>query len=136
MSNAALEAAIEAAWEARDGITPATKGETREVIETTLAALDSGMLRVAEKQADNSWYVNQWAKKAVLLGFRLKDMEMQAGGPQGSGWWDKVDSKSRRPAATISGRPLGSAPFRMTVAAQMARRAIGKAAAAGGADLS
>ncbi|TMV40815.1 2,3,4,5-tetrahydropyridine-2,6-dicarboxylate N-succinyltransferase, partial [Thioclava sp. BHET1] len=93
MSNAALEAAIEAAWEARDGITPATKGETREAIETTLAALDSGTLRVAEKQADNSWHVNQWAKKAVLLGFRLKDMEMQAGGPQGSGWWDKVDSK-------------------------------------------
>jgi 2,3,4,5-tetrahydropyridine-2-carboxylate N-succinyltransferase len=37
--------------------------------------------------------VRQWAKKAVLLGFRLKDMEWQSGGPQGGGWWDKVDSK-------------------------------------------
>ena len=37
--------------------------------------------------------MNQWAKKAVLLGFRIKDMEQQDGGPQGSGWWDKVDSK-------------------------------------------
>jgi 2,3,4,5-tetrahydropyridine-2-carboxylate N-succinyltransferase len=37
--------------------------------------------------------VNQWAKKAVLLGFRLKDMELQAGSPQGASWWDKVDSK-------------------------------------------
>ena len=37
--------------------------------------------------------MNQWAKKAVLLGFRLKDMAVQAGGPQGGGWWDKVDSK-------------------------------------------
>ncbi len=37
--------------------------------------------------------VNQWAKKAVLLGFRIKDMERQEGGPQGGGWWDKVDSK-------------------------------------------
>ncbi|QOL82295.1 2,3,4,5-tetrahydropyridine-2,6-dicarboxylate N-succinyltransferase [Pseudooceanicola spongiae] len=93
MSNAALETAIEAAWEARDTITPATTGETRDAIETTLAALDGGTLRVAEKQDDGSWFVNQWAKKAVLLGFRLKDMEEQSGGPQGGTWWDKVDSK-------------------------------------------
>ena len=93
MSNAQLEPAIEAAWEARDTITPATTGEQREAIEDTLNALDSGALRVAEKQADGSWHVNQWAKKAVLLGFRIKDMEIQSGGPQGSGWWDKVDSK-------------------------------------------
>jgi len=70
MSNAQLETALEAAWDARDTITPATTGETREAIEDTLNALDSGTLRVAEKQADGSWHVNQWAKKAVLLGFR------------------------------------------------------------------
>ena len=93
MTNAALETAIEAAWEGRDAITPATKGETRDAIETTLAALDAGTLRVAERQADGHWHVNQWAKKAVLLGFRLQDMEVHEGGPQGSGWWDKVDSK-------------------------------------------
>ncbi|WP_276717168.1 2,3,4,5-tetrahydropyridine-2,6-dicarboxylate N-succinyltransferase [Pseudooceanicola nitratireducens] len=93
MSNAQLEAAIEAAWEARDTISPATTGETRDAIETTLAALDSGSLRVAEKQESGDWHVNQWAKKAVLLGFRLKDMEIQTGGPQGGTWWDKVDSK-------------------------------------------
>jgi len=93
MSNAQLEAAIEAAWDARDKITPSTKGETRDAIEATLDALDSGSLRVAERGADGNWTVNQWAKKAVLLGFRLKDMEAQSGGPQGTGWWDKVDSK-------------------------------------------
>jgi len=93
MSNAQLEAAIESAWEARDTITPATKGQTRDAIEATLAALDSGSLRVAERQTDGKWHVNQWAKKAVLLGFRIKDMEVQSGGPQGGGWWDKVDSK-------------------------------------------
>ena len=93
MSNAELETAIEAAWEARDSISPATKGAERDAIEATLAALDGGGLRVAERQADGIWHVNQWAKKAVLLGFRIKDMEMQSGGPQGSGWWDKVDSK-------------------------------------------
>ena len=37
--------------------------------------------------------MNQWAKKAVLLSFRLNDMEVHPGGPQGGGWWDKVDSK-------------------------------------------
>ncbi|WP_372611909.1 2,3,4,5-tetrahydropyridine-2,6-dicarboxylate N-succinyltransferase [Aquicoccus sp.] len=93
MSNAQLEAAIEAAWDNRDQITPATKGETREAIEATLDALDNGKLRVAERGDDRTWHVNQWAKKAVLLGFRLKDMEQQSGGPQGGGWWDKVDSK-------------------------------------------
>ena len=95
MSNAQLETAIEAAWDARDTITPATTGETRDAIEATLNALDSGSLRVAERQQDGSWHVNQWAKKAVLLGFRLQDMEHQSGGPQGGGWWDKVDSKFR-----------------------------------------
>lgn len=93
MQNADLEKAIEAAWEARDGITPQTKGEQRDAIEATLNALDSGSLRVAERQSDGNWHVNQWAKKAVLLGFRIKDMEQHAGGPQGGGWWDKVDSK-------------------------------------------
>ena len=93
MSTAQLETAIEAAWETRETITPTTTGETREAIEATLTALDSGQLRVAERGADGQWQVNQWAKKAVLLGFRLKDMEQQDGGPQGGGWWDKVDSK-------------------------------------------
>jgi 2,3,4,5-tetrahydropyridine-2-carboxylate N-succinyltransferase len=93
MSNAQLEAAIEAAWDTRDTITPTTGGETREAVEATLEALDSGALRVAEKGADGHWHVNEWAKKAVLLGFRLKDMAPQPGGPQGAAWWDKVDNK-------------------------------------------
>ena len=93
MSYAQLEPAIEAAWEVRDTITVNTTGKMREAIEDTLTALDSGALRVAKKQPDGNWFVNQWAKKAVLLGFRLKDMELQAGSAQGGSWWDKVDSK-------------------------------------------
>ena len=93
MSNAQLETAIELAWEGRDAITPDTTGQTRDAIEETLAALDNGTLRVAERQENGDWHVNQWAKKAVLLGFRIKDMEPHTGGPQGSTWWDKVDSK-------------------------------------------
>ena len=93
MSQAQLETAIEAAWDKRDTITPSTTGEIRESIEHTLNALDSGTLRVAARQTDGQWFVNQWAKKAVLLGFRLKDMELQSGSAQGGSWWDKVDNK-------------------------------------------
>ena len=56
MSNAQLETAIEAAWDARDTITPATKGDTRDAIEATLAALDSGTLRVAERRDSGEWH--------------------------------------------------------------------------------
>ena len=93
MSNSELENVIEAAWNVREEITPSTTGETRKAIEATLSALDTGSLRVAEKNDKGDWIVNQWAKKAVLLGFRLKDMEVHEGGPQNSGWWDKVDNK-------------------------------------------
>ena len=91
--HAELERAIDTAWEGRDAITPETGGATRAAIETTLEALDKGALRVAERRDGGQWVVNQWAKKAVLLGFRLQDMVSQPGGPQGGGWWDKVDSK-------------------------------------------
>ncbi|QEE34270.1 2,3,4,5-tetrahydropyridine-2,6-dicarboxylate N-succinyltransferase [Octadecabacter sp. SW4] len=93
MSNAALETAIEAAWEARDGISPTTTGAVRDAIEDTLNALDSGKLRVAERRENGDWHVNQWAKKAVLLSFRLNDMETIPGGNGASTWWDKVPSK-------------------------------------------
>ena len=87
-----LEQAIETAWEARAEITPDTQGPAREAVRETLHRLDSGSLRVAEKRGAD-WHVNQWAKKAVLLSFRLNDMEEMAGGPQGTNWWDKVPSK-------------------------------------------
>ncbi len=93
MSHAALEAAIEAAWEARDTLGLSTKGETREAVEAVLEALDSGRLRVAERRADGQWHVNQWAKKAVLLSFRLNDMGLIEGSNGGGHWWDKVPSK-------------------------------------------
>lgn len=87
-----LEAAIEAAWENRDAISPATQGETREAIEAALDLLDSGAGRVAEP-VDSDWVVHQWLKKAVLLSFRINDMEIIEGGPGGAVWWDKVPSK-------------------------------------------
>ena len=76
-----FEDAIEKAWEVRETISPNTKGELRDAIDATLHSLDCGTLRVAERIDNGSWHVNQWAKKAVLLGFRIQDMEIQEGGP-------------------------------------------------------
>jgi 2,3,4,5-tetrahydropyridine-2-carboxylate N-succinyltransferase len=83
---------IDEAWEDRDRIGSATRGPVREAVETALSGLDAGRLRVAEK-IQGEWHVHQWLKKAVLLSFRLSDMTAIAGGPGGSSWWDKVDSK-------------------------------------------
>ena len=88
----ALKATIEAAWDARDGVNFATKGDVRDAVEAALMLLDSGEVRVAEP-TPNGWHVNQWLKKAVLLSFRLNDMAMIPGGAGGSSWWDKVPSK-------------------------------------------
>jgi len=92
MSPGELQATIDAAWETREGITAATRGAVREAVEAALAALDAGKLRVAERR-DGRWHVHQWLKKAVLLSFRLNDMETIAGGPGGAPWWDKIASK-------------------------------------------
>lgn len=92
MSIAALQDSINAAWDARDGVTTATKGEVREAVTEALNLLDSGEARVAVKQG-GEWLINDWLKKAVLLSFRLNDMTPIAGGPGGSAWWDKVPSK-------------------------------------------
>lgn len=88
-----LETTIETAFDNRDGVNVSTKGEVRDAVNTSLQLLDSGKVRVAEKQADGNWKVNQWLKKAVLLSFRLNDMEIVTGGPGESTWWDKVPSK-------------------------------------------
>jgi len=88
-----LQSTIDEAWEARDSISPATKGAVREAVEAAFLGLDSGEFRVAEK-AERGWRVNQWLKKAVLLSFRLNDMTTIPGGPgSDTPWWDKVPSK-------------------------------------------
>ena len=50
------------------------------MVEETIAALDRGDLRVAEKRGDE-WLVNEWVKKAILLYFRLRKMEPVELGP-------------------------------------------------------
>ena len=97
MTDASLQTLIERAFEERAKISPQTTGDVRDAVERALDLLDSGKARVAEKipgaTGPNSWKVNQWLKKAVLLSFRLNDNRLIDGGPGGAAWWDKVPSK-------------------------------------------
>jgi 2,3,4,5-tetrahydropyridine-2-carboxylate N-succinyltransferase len=89
-----LQAAIEAGWEARESVQPDEPGARplREAVETVLALLDSGELRVATRGEDGSWLTHQWLKKAVLLSFRLSGNAVMAGGAAPA--WDKVPLKT------------------------------------------
>ena len=89
-----LKSQIETSFANRDAITPQTQGAEREAVFETLNLLDQGALRVAEPISDGNWQVNQWAKMAVLLSFRLSDMALIKGGAgENTCWWDKVPSK-------------------------------------------
>ena len=91
MTEHSLQRPIEELWEQRDTLTSATKGPARDAVEAALDAMDNGTVRVAEKTS-GAWVVNQWAKKAVLMSFRLTDsapMEGSGGAPV----WDKVPMK-------------------------------------------
>jgi 2,3,4,5-tetrahydropyridine-2-carboxylate N-succinyltransferase len=87
-----LSAIIDSAWDARDHVSPATKGEVRDAVEAALEGLDNGSFRVADKSS-GEWQVNQWLKKAVLLSFRLNDNVIVESGSGGAPAYDKVPSK-------------------------------------------
>ncbi|MCX7676891.1 MAG: 2,3,4,5-tetrahydropyridine-2,6-dicarboxylate N-succinyltransferase [Alteraurantiacibacter sp.] len=90
--SADLQLAIDAAWEDRANVTPASAA-VREAVDAALELLDSGSARVAEPDGNEGWRVNQWLKKAVLLSFRLNDNAVVPGGAAGAPAFDKVPSK-------------------------------------------
>ena len=85
---------IEQAWEQRTQLTSESAPRAlREAVEQTLAKLDAGHLRVAEKR-DGTWVVHQWVKKAVLLSFRLQNNRVLGHeGDSALRFYDKVPSK-------------------------------------------
>jgi len=86
-----LEQIINDAFETRASLSPDNAStDIREAVDECLRRLDSGALRVAEKK-DGKWIVNEWAKKAVLLSFRLNDNTVLPGGY--TNYFDKVESK-------------------------------------------
>ncbi|NYT37039.1 2,3,4,5-tetrahydropyridine-2,6-dicarboxylate N-succinyltransferase [Allopusillimonas soli] len=86
-----LKTTIEQAWENRADLSPDSgHGDVRDAVQATLAALDAGKLRVAEKTGGD-WVVHQWVKKAVLLSFRLQDNAVMGTPPLQ--FYDKVSTK-------------------------------------------
>ncbi len=113
---------IEGAWERRAELSPANApGDVRRAVDETLAKLDAGELRVAEKR-NGQWVVHQWVKKAVLLSFRLQDNQvMDAGGF--TRYYDKVPGKF----AAYTERDFAAGGFRVVPPAMVRRGAfIGK----------
>ena len=93
-----IQSIIERAFDNNEDVNPNTTGEVKEAINSALNSLDKGELRVAEPIGNSQWKVNQWLKKAVLLSFKINDMDIISGGPQSvnngpANWWDKVPSK-------------------------------------------
>ncbi len=93
-----IKSVIDRVFDNNEDVNPTTSGEIRNSIETALDCLDKGKLRVAEPLGDSKWQVNQWLKKAVLLSFKINDMDVISGGPQSpnigpTNWWDKIPSK-------------------------------------------
>ncbi len=83
---------IDLAWEGRAQLNPVNAAPSiHEVVNSTIADLNKGRIRVAERQGVGQWTVNQWIKKAVLLSFRLNDnREVKAGDLS---FFDKVPTK-------------------------------------------
>ena len=93
-----IKSIIDRVFDNNEDVNPSTSGEVRDSIETALDCLDKGELRVAEPLGSSNWQVNQWLKKAVLLSFKINDMDVISGGPQSvnndpANWWDKIPSK-------------------------------------------
>jgi len=86
-----LQAIIEDAFERRATLSAAEiDGSTRPAVEDVIALLESGKARVAEA-AKGGWQVNTWLKKAVLLYFRVNDMQLVESYP--APFWDKVPQR-------------------------------------------
>ena len=87
-----LKSAIESAFERRAELTPAEiEGSLRDAVERAISGLESGGLRVAEPDGQGGWKVNQWLKKAVLLYFRVNEMEVVQAQP--APFLDKVEAR-------------------------------------------
>jgi len=114
-----LQKIIDEAFENRANLSPASAPViVRDAVESVIAGLDAGQLRVAQK-IDGQWIVNQWIKKAVLISFRLADNQVMPGGA--TQYFDKVPTKFgadqvRRlhartvPRGRVPGRTAGRRP--------------------------
>jgi len=82
-----LENTINQAWEVKDTISKESDSKIITAIENTIESLDQGKIRVSEKKGAD-WIIHEWIKKAILLSFRVNEMEALSG-PYSS-WYDKA----------------------------------------------
>ena len=94
--------------EAYAGARPLDQPEVRGAVEGTLAELDGGRLRVAEKRGDE-WVTNGWIQQAILLYFRLRSSETLEAGPLE--FHDKIPLKKNLAGAGVRVVPPGVARY-------------------------
>jgi 2,3,4,5-tetrahydropyridine-2-carboxylate N-succinyltransferase len=83
---------VDSAWERRTMLTIAEmEGSTRPAVERVIEGLEKGEFRVAEPDGKGGWLVNEWLKKAVLLYFRVQEMELVEADP--APFWDKIPAR-------------------------------------------
>ena len=96
---------VEAAFEDRGLL---RDDEHRQAVFDTIAALDSGELRVAEK-GEGGWESNAWVMKAINLYFGLAEMQTIEAGP--FEYHDKIPTKKNLAAAGVRVVPPGTVRF-------------------------
>lgn len=72
---------------------------SKEAVHQTIALLDQGKIRVAEKQENKKWFVHEWIKEAILLYFKIADMKVMEAGP--FEYHDKIPLKKNLKAAGV-----------------------------------
>ncbi len=78
--------------------------DAKDAVFQTIAELDAGSIRVADKSGDD-WVVNQWVKQAIMLYFRLTEVRTMGAGP--FEWFDKIPTKTDLEAAAVRVVPPG-----------------------------
>lgn len=101
-----LQATIEELWERRADIGPADT-EARRAVDEAIDLLDRGEARIAEVDPSGDVVVHQWLKQAILLLFRLHEIDTVELGP--FEYADKLPLKSGYAAAGVRVVPGASA---------------------------
>src|SRR5688572_29571386 len=97
-----LRAIIEAAYEDRSRL---ADPQTRAAVEKTIALLDRGEIRVAERRPEGEWVTHAWVKQAILLYFAVRGMETTSAGP--IEFYDKIPLKKGLDKAGVRVVPGG-----------------------------
>lgn len=101
-----LKEKIDALWERREQLGPGCKAEA-DLVREAVGLLDSGEARVAEVSADGRVVVHEWLKRAVLLLFKVSEMQVSELGP--FEYADRIPLKKGLAAAGVRVVPGASA---------------------------